>query len=212
MFKKLILILCAFVLTCLSGFAIESIRFEDFIADNAHVISEQKENELNTLLLDLQNKTKADIAVVTLNSLENRPIEDVSLEIGRKYKLGDKKLNNGAVILVAPNDKKARIEIGYGLEGVITDAHAGRILDDYMIPHFKENNYEQGIVDGTKVLAIDIAKGYGTEISVGAPQKPNNYNDGVTWLDVLISIIILTLFFIFGFGFFAFPHIKISPI
>ena len=72
-----------------------------------------------------------------MKSLEGEPIEDASLEIGRKYALGDKKLNNGALVFVVLDDRRARIEIGYGLEGFITDAKAGRILDNYMIPYFK---------------------------------------------------------------------------
>lgn len=171
---KFLTVIFVFFLTITSANALENLRFNGFVADNAQVISEQKENELNNLLLDLQNKTKADIAVVTLNSSDNRPIEEVALNIGRKYKIGDKKLNNGAIVLVVPNERQARIEIGYGLEGDVTDSQAGNLMDTYMIPYFKNNNYEKGIVDGATVLAIHIAKTYGYELSAIEPEIPSN--------------------------------------
>lgn len=187
---KFLTVIFVFFLTITSVNALENLRFNGFVADNAQVISEQKENELNNLLLDLQNKTKADIAVVTLNSLENRPIEEVALNIGRKYKIGDKKLNNGTIVLVVPNERQARIEIGYGLEGDVTDSQAGNLMDIYMIPYFKNNNYEKGIVDGTTVLAIHIAKAYGYELSAIEPEIPKNSNTKDFICNLLIIILI----------------------
>lgn len=85
-------------------------------------------------------------------------------------------MNNGAIVLVVPNERQARIEIGYGLEGDVTDSQAGNLMDTYMIPYFKNNNYEQGIVDGTTVLAIHIAKAYGYELSAIEPEIPKDTN------------------------------------
>lgn len=166
--KKIILTLLFFIICGLNVQATEHLNFNGFIADNADILSEQTESKLNQVLFELQDKTKADVAVVTINSLHGDAIENVSLKIARKYKFGDKKLNNGALMLVALDDRKVRIEIGYGLEGAITDAHSGRILDDYVIPNFKEGDYEKGIVDGTLVLANDIAKSYGQELSISS--------------------------------------------
>lgn len=193
MFKRILLVIITFGAMIQNVYA-GDLHFNGFIADEAQVISANNEASLNALLYDLQKKTKADIAVVTLAALDGQPIEDAALNIGRKYKIGDKKLNSGAVVLVVPNDRQARIEIGYGLEGAITDAHAGRILDDYMIPYFRQNNYEKGIIDGTTVLAVDIADYYGVKISASKPIPPTN--DEGSGLAVLLFLIIwLSIYF-----------------
>ncbi len=196
MIKRFLVLGLLFLLTGIQVFCLEALNFNGFIADNANVITPRNEIILNQMLLELQTKTKADVAVVTLNSLEGYPVEDVSLEIARKYKLGDKKLNNGALVLIVPNDRKARIEIGYGLEGIINDSKAGRILDDYMIPYFKENAYETGIMQGTAALAYSIAEEYGVKLSFEKPQQPENNNDA----DVLFIIIIIMLFILLNRG------------
>ncbi len=190
MAKKLLITVCLFIFT-LPVFAFEALNFNGFIADNAGVISSSNETVLNQVLLELQSKTKADIAVVTLNSLHNEAIEDVALEIGRRYKLGDKKLNNGAVILVVPNDRKARIETGYGLEGIINDAKAGRILDNYMIPYFRDGNYEKGIIQGTLAVAYEIAEAYGVQLSFEKPSAQKSDD-----ADILIIIMFIIIFMI----------------
>ncbi len=192
MIKKFFILICLTLLTCIQGFCFEALNFNGFISDNANILSYENETALNQILLELQTKTKADVAIVTLNSLNGEPIENVSLEIARKYKLGDKKLNNGALILVALKDRKARIEIGYGLEGILNDSKAGRILDDYMIPYFKEENYETGIIQGTLALAYEIADEYGVRLSFEKPAAPETNND-TDILFVIIFIIILMI-------------------
>lgn len=200
MIKQILLSVFLFVSITLSAPAYENLTFNGFIADNAQVISAQNETALNRILLDLQNKTKTDIAVVTLKSLQQEPIEDVALQIARDYKLGSVNLNNGALILVVPKDREARIEIGYGLEGYITDAKSGRILDDYMIPWFREGNYEKGIIDGTVVLALDVARHYNVELGVAHPQAVENFD----WITLIALIIMLLIWggggFYGGFG------------
>jgi len=131
-----------------------------YVNDFAGVISPENINNLNFYLKELDNKTGAEIAVVTLASLQGNSVEDVALDIGRVWGVGKKEKDNGIVILVATGDKKMRIEIGYGLEGVIPDGKAGRIRDDYMIPFFKQGNMEQGIIKGTVAVASVIATAY----------------------------------------------------
>lgn len=189
--KKFLILICLFFSIVLQGACLEALNFNGFIADNANIISSSNETALNQILLELQTKTKADVAVVTLNSLDGRPIEDVSLEIARRYKLGDKQLNNGALILVAPYDRKARIETGYGLEGIMNDSKAGRILDDYMIPYFKKEDYETGIIQGTLAFAYETAEGYGVRLSFKKPSAPES--DDADILFIIMFIIILMI-------------------
>ncbi|NLF83556.1 MAG: hypothetical protein GX568_06200 [Candidatus Gastranaerophilales bacterium] len=144
-----------------------------YVNDFAGIISGREEARLDVVIRELKAKTGAEIAVVTLKSLDGYPTEDVALAIGRQWGVGQKGKDNGLVILVAPNDRKVRIEVGYGLEGYITDGQAGRIIDEYMIPYFKQGNYEQGIVSGTFAVTGAIAKGHGVTITGNyAYQRP----------------------------------------
>ena len=129
-----------------------ALNFNEQINDEAHVFSQNERDELLNLVQNFEQNSTTQIAIVTLNSLESRSIEELSLEIARGYKLGQKEDNNGVLLVVAPNEKKVRIEVGYGLEGTLTDAVASEIINSVMIPEFKNGNMSEGVKDG--VLAI----------------------------------------------------------
>ena len=139
-----------------------ALNFNEQINDEAHVFSQNERDELLNLVQNFEQNSTTQIAIVTLNSLENRSIEELSLEIARGYKLGQKESDNGVLLLVAPNEKKVRIEVGYGLEGVLTDAVASQIINSVMIPEFKNGKMSEGVKDG--VLAI-IKAASGEEFS-----------------------------------------------
>lgn len=180
------------------------LNFDGFVSDNAHVLPPNIINQINSYLLDLKKKTGTDIAIVTLKTLNGRPIEETALNIARESKLGEAKLDNGALILVVPPEHRMRIEIGYGLEGVINDAKAGRIRDDDMLPYFREGDYGKGIWRGTFVLASEIAKSYGVELNPADSVPDAPMTDG-SYLDLLIILFILFLIFSGPGGFFFFP-------
>ena len=117
-----------------------ALNFNEQINDEAHVFSQNERDELLNLLQNFEQNSTTQIAIVTLNSLGNKSIEELSLEIARGYKLGQKKDSNGVLLVVAPNEKKVRIEVGYGLEGVLTDAVASEIINSVMIPEFKNGS------------------------------------------------------------------------
>ena len=201
MFKRLITILSVILLFFVNSFclAAEKLEFQGFVSDNAHVLSDNAISQINGFLFDLQQKTGTDIAVVTLKTLSGRPIEETALNIGRDYKLGKKGENNGAVVLVVPPEKVMRIEIGYGLEGVMNDAKVGRIRDDYMLPYFRQGDYQSGIIKGTYMLADDVAKSYGVSLS------PVDFPSATDTIDISeIIFLMLILFLLFGGGFFPF--------
>ena len=92
---------------------------------------------------------------MTLESLNGANIEEYSLELGRRWGIGQKGKDNGALLVVAPNDKQIRIEVGYGLEGILTDALSGNIINYYIIPEFKKGDIQNGIKIGTqKIIAL----------------------------------------------------------
>lgn len=176
-----------------------------YVNDFAKVMSSESIINLNNLIGQLKSKTTAEIAVVTLNSLDGYPIEDIGLAIGRDWKLGAKGKDNGLVIVVAPSERKMRIEIGYGLEGYLTDAHAGRIRDNYMTPFFKQGNYDQGIMNGTVACAQTIAQGYGVALD-GNYTLPQSQAESHPIQSLLFLIVLIYLFlkypsFMIGFFF-----------
>ena len=135
-----------------------ALNFNEQINDEAHIFSQNERDELSNLVQNFEQNSTTQIAIVTLNSLENKSIEELSLEIARGYKLGQKEDNNGVLLVVAPNEKKVRIEVGYGLEGVLTDAISSQIINSVMIPEFKNGKMSEGVKDGVLAI-IKVASG-----------------------------------------------------
>ena len=135
-----------------------ALNFNEQINDEAHIFSQNERGELLSLVQNFEQNSTTQIAIVTLNSLESRSIEELSLEIARGYKLGQKEDSNGVLLVVAPNEKKVRIEVGYGLEGVLTDAVASEIINSVMIPEFKNGKMSEGVKDSVLAI-IKVASG-----------------------------------------------------
>lgn len=108
-------------------------------------ISKDVANEWESLLSDHEKQTSNQFAILVVRSLEGEILEEYSLKVAEEWKLGQRGLDNGVLILLATEDKKVRIEVGYGLEGVLTDVYCKRIIRDIMIPHFKQGDYPTGI-------------------------------------------------------------------
>ena len=137
MFKKSwLFLLFLLVLIPLQANADITLKFNGFIADEANLLSEQVENDLNMTLWDLQKKSGADLVVVTLPSLNGRTVEEVALDIGRSYKLGAVGKNNGMVYLTALNERKMRIEQGLGLEDKIPVSTLESIMNTDILPYY----------------------------------------------------------------------------
>lgn len=162
-FRQLFIIpLIAVLLTAIfSAFAYAAFKvpsYKGYVTDLADIISPETEQKITQIAKELKQKTSAEIAVLTIPTLDGTPIEQAGLATGRKWGVGSKKAGNtGLLILVVPDDRQMRIEVGYGLEGIITDGTAGQIRDEFMIPSFKQGNYDQGILQGVAVSALKIA-------------------------------------------------------
>lgn len=137
-----------------------------YVQDNAGVFSASVSGYLQSLGRQLDQKTTAQLVVVTVPSLKGAPLEDYSLQILRQWGIGNKEKNNGVLMLISTGDRKSRIEVGYGLEGALTDSVTGQIQDQYMIPYFRKGNYEEGIARGYEALARRIAKEYNVQLAV----------------------------------------------
>ncbi|MEG8014132.1 TPM domain-containing protein [Sphingomonas sp. 22R3R2A-7] len=132
-------------------------KFTGFVVDAANVIPPEQEAALTKRLDDLQKTTGNQLVVATVADLEGYPIEDYGYRLLRSWGVGLKNTNNGAILLVAPNDRKVRIEVGYGLEPVLTDAFSSVVINQQILPRFKAGDMAGGIVAGTNAVADQLA-------------------------------------------------------
>lgn len=129
----------------------------NYVTDFANILSEETENQLNAKLQSFDTETSTQIFVATVNSLEGNDISEYAVELGREWKIGTTE-NNGLLILVAPNERKVWIATGYGLEGIYPDALTQQVIQNNILPRFKEGNYDQGVIAGVDA-SISIVKG-----------------------------------------------------
>ncbi len=179
-----------------------------YVSDYAQIISPAQNSRLTSLIEELERKTSVEIAVVTISTLEGIPIEEYAVKLFEQWGIGKKGKDNGVLILVAMKERKVRIEVGYGLEGTITDGMAGRIIREKTVPSFKKGDYGAGLFKAAITTANLIAENYGIELaslrdfSAGDCEisKSSPYHG-------LLVIYFLYFLFLFlsGLDFFSFP-------
>ncbi|EMB28883.1 TPM domain-containing protein [Treponema denticola] len=150
---KKIIVLCFFIFYNFNSFGLAVPSLSGPVVDKAGILSRNEFNKIENFLLDLNNRSQIQIAVLIVPSLEGESIEDYSMQVAEKWKLGDKEKDSGALLLVAVKDKKLRIEVGYGLEQNLTDSRSGQIIRNFIAPQFRSGNYGEGIYDGIKAMA-----------------------------------------------------------
>jgi uncharacterized protein len=122
------------------------------VVDNANLLSPADEAALTGKLEALEKASSRQLVVATVPDLQGYPIEDYGYQLGRAWRIGQEGANNGLILLVAPNDRKVRIEVGYGLEPIVTDALSNQIIQQQMLPRFRANDYPGGINAGADAL------------------------------------------------------------
>jgi uncharacterized protein len=127
-------------------------RADGYVTDRAGLLSSSARSELETVLRSFEDKTSNQVVVATFPSLEGDSLEDFSMRLAEAWKAGQKKRDNGVIFLIFKNDRKMRIEVGYGLEGVLPDALAGQIISQVVAPYFRKGDYSGGIVAGTDAI------------------------------------------------------------
>ena len=127
------------------------------VVDDAHVLSPQTQADLTAKLADLETKTGRQLVVVTLPDLQGDDIQDYGYQLGRAWGIGQKSQNNGALFIVAPTEHKVRIEVGYGLEPILTDALSSVILQTQVLPKFRAGDVQGGVVDGTDAIISQLS-------------------------------------------------------
>lgn len=170
-----------------------------YVQDYAGVISQADKQKILRIGQDLDNKTTAQAAVLTVKTLDGYPIEDYALEVLRQWGIGSKAKNNGVLILIATNDRQSRIEVGYGLEGILPDGLTGRIQDQYMLPYFRQGDYSKGILQGYAATTAAIAKSEGVQLTGvkytggAANARPKQNSLGISDLLLALGVIALLI-------------------
>jgi uncharacterized protein len=160
------------------------------VNDYAGILTPATIYQLENMLQKFEATESTQIVLLTVPSLEGASLEDFSLRVVEAWKLGQEKLDNGALLLIAKNDRKLRIEIGYGLEGKLTDLVSGRIIRDIITPRFKEGNFDQGVTDGITAM-IAAAKGEFTQNESSQKRKRSHIDPGAFFIFAVIFFSIL---------------------
>ena len=126
------------------------------VVDDAHLLSAQAQKRLTGELAELEQTTGHQVVVATVPDLQGYPIEDYGYQLGRTWGIGDKVRNDGVLLVVAPNDRKVRIEVGYGLEPVLTDALTSTIVQAKVLPAFRAGDMEAGVVAGAEAIITQL--------------------------------------------------------
>ncbi len=122
------------------------------VSDLARLLTTEQVDQLNNLLLDYEAETSNQFALLIIPSLEGEVLESYSIKVASAWALGEADKDNGLLLLVALAERKLRIEVGYGLEGVLTDAFCGRVIDNTIVPYFKKEQYYEGLTAGLLAL------------------------------------------------------------
>lgn len=163
------------------------------VVDEAHLLSPQTVQKLDGELAQLEAQTGHQLVVVTVPDLQGQAIEDYGYQLGRTWAIGRKGVDDGAILLVAPSERKVRIEVGYGLEPVLTDALSNLILQRKVLPQFKQGRMEQGIVDGTEALIqqLSLPEDQAKAQVAQAEQAQAAQSDQAPPIPVIIGVIII---------------------
>lgn len=161
------------------------------VNDFAGVLSVSVKSKLEDSLSVLQKSKNFVLVVVTVPSLEGQSIEQYTVGLANKWAIGEKGKNNGIVFLIAPGEKSVRIENGYGAEGTLTDIESKFIMEEKVIPLFKEGKMAEGIAAGTDALVVKL--GGGGSIDARGPPAPEKTNAGTVVLVIVVIIVVVIL-------------------
>ena len=195
--RKKLIVLVLFITICFTNvFAIVSPTSQFFVNDYAELLSNDTKQYIITTNTKLEYQTGAQVVVVTVPSLNGLPIEEYSTTLFRNFGIGDRTKNNGVLLLLALNEREFRIEVGYGLEGILTDSKTGRIQDQYIIPYLKNNQWNEGIKNGFDAIILEICNEYNiasiTDLPIVTDSSQNKTNE-LFWV-LPVSVIIGAVF------------------
>ena len=189
--KQLIILLVGLFSVCLTNAqkVIPQSNPPRLVVDNAHILSASQAEELEAKLVAFDNNTSNQIAIAIVSSLNDQPIEDVAVNTLRAWGIGDKKKNNGILIIVAVEERKIKIVTGYGLEGAIPDITCNDIIENDIKPAFKQKDYLGGLSKATD----DLGKAAAGEYSVKRATRSGGKGAGNIFKFIIIVIIVIVI-------------------
>jgi uncharacterized protein len=167
------------------------------VVDDAHLLDANSRAAIETKLADLESKTGRQLVVVTLPSLQGYEIEDFGYRLGRAWGIGEKGKNTGALLIVAPNEHRARIEVGYGLEGTLTDAVSRLIIENGILPRFRNNDFAGGILRGVDDI-VQVLTGDAEDFKRRAAEQNNPPAGAQGWGQFIIIALFIGLWLSFA--------------
>jgi uncharacterized protein len=185
-----LLISIFFIFISVMAQALEVPSLKGRVNDYGDMISPETEILLNEKLADIEKSDSTQIVILTVESLEGDSIEDFSIRVAEKWKIGQANKDNGVIFVVSKNDRRMRIEVGRGLEGVLTDLLAGRILDYIVKPEFKAGNYDEGFIKGASAI-IDAFRGEFKRALLESNRSKYSSGGGVFFIFIVLYFILL---------------------
>lgn len=161
-----------------------------YVEDMADIITDSVEGGLNGYLQELEQRTGAQMIVLTINTTDGIPIETYSIELATKWKLGQKGKDNGVLMVIAKDDRSYRIEVGYGLEEILPDSFCGSVGRSYFVPYSKKGEFSVGIFQAAVVVIHKIAEYNGVEIT-GMPSIKELRKKSAGTQNPLFSLLVL---------------------
>jgi len=169
------------------------------VVDQADIIPADQEAQLVAALEALETQSQRQVVIATVNSLEGYEIADYGYQLGRAWGIGDAKRNDGALLLVAPNERRVRIEAGYGVEGYLTDALSALIIQNQILPRFREGDFPGGITAGAAAIIAQLQlppeEAARVAQQAGAQQQTQTQKGGFP-VGALVVLIVLFVFFV----------------
>ncbi len=166
-----------------------------YINDFVNVVSPSDQDEMNRFSKELEANTAAQVAVAIVETTEPETIEQYSVRLFKQWGIGQKGKDNGVLFLIATKDHTLRIEVGYGLEGVLTDAICSGIINQIVVPQFKQGQISKGILEGSKAIISLIAKEHGVTITGQEAQVYETFHQDLDGLWLIVFIFILIFIF-----------------
>jgi uncharacterized protein len=164
------------------------------VVDDAGILSAETQQKLTQMLAQHEAQTGNQIVIATIKSLQGYSIDDFGYQLGRAWGIGQKGQNNGALLLVAPNERNVRVEVGYGLEGRLTDAQSRLIIENLILPEFRKGDFNTGVLVGATTL-LRVLGGDASALPQQTEQRKSQDEDGSGGGSVIAIIVIM---FIFG--------------
>lgn len=159
------------------------------VNDYADLLTPATVSSLEKALLEFERSQSTQIVVLTVTSLGGESLEGYSMQVAEAWKVGQKDLDNGAILLIAKNERKVRIEVGYGLEGSLTDMISGRIIRNVIVPAFRAGDFDQGVANGVAAMMAAVKGEFQAQPAKG---RPRGRDSSASFLPLIVFIFLIT--------------------